>query len=166
MNHPAAASTASFTPEQIAAAQAALDAAASRTPGPVLDAFFPDPVQLGALTFPPFTLASYMLLEKVGSPLLSGAALTAADITRAAVLLLAPAPEARRLAANPAALEDAAYALADRFPAAELQTLGTTLAEHLNRAFATLPGRGATPSAREGDPLGKVGISAPASAGA
>jgi hypothetical protein len=153
-----------FSPEQLAAAQTTLNAAASRTPSRVLDAFFPEIIVAAGLTLQPFTLGSYMLLEKVGSPLISGGDVRAADVATAAVLLSLPAARARSLAADRAALDAAAFDFADRLAPTDLATLGERIAQHLNAAFATVPG-GGTSTLQEEDVLGKPAPSAPASAG-
>jgi hypothetical protein len=147
-------------PSRIAdAADAALGAG---TPRAVLDAALPD-AAAGALTFQPFVLTAYRVLEKLEHPLIKPPAggkppeMSTLDLMRALYVFSTPIHTVRNTLASGLPDFDAAVeAFCDGIALTDLGGVAAALARHLGQAFAT-----AIPPA-END---KKKAEAPASAG-
>lgn len=117
------------------------------TPRAILDAFFPPALRVADLQIQPANLATFMALEKIGSPLANfsddQAPITAEDIARALVILTLPTASdddltrLRTLVGDPEALSTVTWTVASRIPAAQLITLGPVLRDRIQSAFAT-----------------------------
>jgi hypothetical protein len=127
-----------LAPAQIEAALEARDHANSGVPTPVLDAFFPVPVTVADLTLQPLTLATYMLLEKINSPLISGTDIKVEDVLRGVLLLSLPLSAARKLVFDGASFDAAVWGLGEQVPARELKSVGEKIAAHIAASFAAI----------------------------
>lgn len=107
-------------------------------PTAVIAALVPVTEKVAGVELPPFTLAHWLALEAVAHPLTKGEAPEKfADIVRAAALCSVPGRDARRLAADPRALESAVDELAERIPPHAVRALAEALARQVARAFDT-----------------------------
>ncbi len=141
------------------------------TPTAVTSAFFPEPVKIGDSTLRPFTMAQYMFLDFMRSPLLTDAPLRPIDLARALVIMTRPIHDTAQLwwddggqplfppwmfagpdgeAPEPGHLfEREAWALADGVGVTDLVTLGEKLKSHIDREFSkAIPMR--APEGKEG----------------
>jgi hypothetical protein len=110
----------------------------------VLDAFAGAPITCGDLVMAPLSLASFMLLERIESPLVEGNGsieVTAADTAAAIYVLTRPVDETLALLGQGReAFDCAVYALAARLTATELPAIGLKLRAVIQAAFATVVG--------------------------
>jgi hypothetical protein len=147
----------SFTPEQIAAADAARDAAQSATPEEVLRSFLPStnaplppPAALadmiiaeggdaGQLAIRHIPFSVFLVLQAAHSPLVDGGSIGPAEIPRAVFLVLlcrAQLELAADLAHHPVTLDRAAWLFADRVAAADMVRLGLEMQSALRGEFS------------------------------
>lgn len=130
-----------------AAEQAAIDASMAgthRNPAVIRQAFLANPITVGSITLRPLTLATYMLLEEIESPLIEEAGTGVGEFSirdmGAAVYVLSQ-PEETVMAAiekgrphfNRVVLKWAA-----KVPAPDLMALGQAVARQLADAMATV----------------------------
>lgn len=129
---------------------------AARTPQAVLDAFFPEVIRIGGIEIGPCSLAHFLALERINSPVLSNlSGATFEDCARAVMLLGMSDSKAMRLAARPAELEDALVDFCRRVPGGEIRMLADKVVSALNASFATaIPSKSGS-EALDTDPLGK-----------
>jgi hypothetical protein len=168
-----AAPASGFSPEVRAAIHSA--SAERGNPARVVEAFTqggPIPIAAG-VEIRTVTMATYLLLEKIQSPLVSsqeadGVALI--DIGRALVVLTKPVREVREILAKDR-LDDAAFEIMDCIRPSELSRLGPAISAAISSAFQTVVGGGSDEEAgaapgENTDPLAGCATGAPASAGA
>jgi len=146
------------------------------TPTAVNASFFAEPVSIGELKLRPFSLAQYMFLQFMRSPILSEQRADEIDVARSLVVMTRPIAETWRLwydcegafpvLALPAPSEDApvpasafdceAWSLADKIGLGDLVTLGEVLKTLIDKEFSTaVPMR--APDGKEGSrPLGQA----------
>lgn len=132
-----------FTAAQAAAARTA----GKNTPADVLEAFFPEKITAAEFQIQPVNLATFMALEKIGSPLAvfgaNQANISAQDIAKALVILTLPTStdedlnRIREIVSSPATVDEIAWRVGARIPASELIALGPKISERINKAFAT-----------------------------
>lgn len=119
------------------------------TPRVILDALFPQPGVCGSTQLRPLTIAHYLALELVESPLLAapGAAreTTTMDVVQSMAIMSLPADKVFDLMelGGRAALERLARDFAVVAPIADIRDSAARVVEHCRKAFATvLPGGG------------------------
>lgn len=132
-----------FTPEERErVTRAARDTGGN--PSEVVRAFAGDGgVDCCGLRLRPVTLATYMLFERLGNPLVDpeGDDPDAYRIAEAVYVLSRPVADSRELLrGGERAWEDAVWALAESIPAADLRHLGEAIGAHFAAAFETLQG--------------------------
>ncbi len=160
------AASASFSPEEIAALEAARKRSESTNPAPVLDAFFPATIKVGDLALRPLTLGDFMLLEKLESPLLEEAEAdsdeepTTTDFALGVFVLALPPGHARGILTNGGRedLDRHVAAFADRIAAGEVVSLGLKVRAAIVAGFASMQPMGASDQK-------KTAAQTPASAG-
>lgn len=136
-------SKSTFSMGQVVAAATARDKATVNTPAVVLEAFIPDPIQVGSIELRPFTLATFMFLEKIGSPLVkpTGTDPDTADIAAAVYALTHGVGQCRaQLRQGRESFDEAVWVFAENIPASDLAALGAKIKQHLEAAFATVIG--------------------------
>lgn len=143
--HKRTAATKGFTPKQIAALSAANEGNKSRTPKVVVDALFPTPIMAGDLVLRPLSLAEFILLEKLDSPLLELESVDEEEITIeqfavAVYLLTTPYDEVDALVCDRprAEFDRAVRQFSRKLPPAELITIGLKVRTAIAAAFATV----------------------------
>ncbi len=105
-------------------------------PTAVIAALIPVTERVAGIELPPFTLAHWLALEAINHPLTKGEVPEKfVDIVRAVALCSIPGKDARRLAADPRALESAVDELAERIPPHAVRDLAEAMARQVARAF-------------------------------
>lgn len=146
--------TQGHSPAQLAAMAREQERAKVRTPSPVLAAFFPEPIEVGKLPLRPFSLGDFILLEKLGSPLLEIEDADAAEEVQISVeeyaaavfVLSAPFDQVAALVSRGPAgrpeFDAAVLAFAAQIPAIELVPIGLKVRAAIAAGFATVQGMG------------------------
>jgi hypothetical protein len=109
-------------------------------PAVVTDALLATPLRIGDIQLQPLTLGLYLLLEKMGSPIVRAGAQDVSPLAlfQAVYVLAHPLPESLAAWAQGPDLFDAAVlGFADRIPLSELDKLGDKIIQHVKAAFAT-----------------------------
>ena len=112
---------------------------ADKTPSTVVEAFLPDPVELGGIELPPITLRTWLYLEKIESPFVRGGAAktTLEDLLRALYVISQPPGEVgAAIRAGGERLTQAVDTFAERLSLAHLPHLAAKLAGHLSAEFS------------------------------
>ena len=112
---------------------------AGKTPGTVIDAFLPDPIDIAGLELKPVRMRTWLFLEKIGSPFIQGRAGDPGleDLLRALYIITQPAAEVgAAIRAGDPRLSEAVDAFAERLPLAALPELAAKLAAHLQAEFS------------------------------
>lgn len=128
--------TVGFSRKQVAAANAARDKSAHRTPSIILDAFLPERVQAGDIPLNPVTMSVIMVLEKINSPFLGGNEIKYQHIAEALVVFTQPIANVRAALGN-GTLPDLVNELADRLDMSVLAQAVPAIAAHIAKAFET-----------------------------
>lgn len=111
-----------------------------QTPSVVSDALLPQPTFIGNLKLQPLTLAQYLFLVKINSPLVKPGerGIDEMDMFRAVFVLAKPLADCLTYWAQGAETYDAAVmGFAAEVPLGELDKLGDKLLKHIQDAFAT-----------------------------
>lgn len=141
--------TASWSDAQIAAAVAAKEKFSNQTPGAVLDALFPDGVEIAGRKVIPLSIASYTFLEKLGNPITEEGGLTSMDNFRLMELCLVlthPIIELLDIRAEgDDSWEVACYEIGSKVPMEDLQALGFKIGTLVAQATSTV-----VPTTRDG----------------
>lgn len=143
--HKRTAATKGFTPEQIAALTAANEGNKSRTPQVLVDAFFPKAIKVGDLKLRALSLAEFILLEKIESPLLEIDQVDESEVSlenfAAAVFILAmpfDVVEPLICEGGKAEFDRAVRQFATKVPGGETIALGRKVQVAIAEAFATV----------------------------
>lgn len=124
----------------------------SQNPAIAREALAPSPRVVGALTLQPVTLGTVLVLEKIGSPLLTakpGDAVSALELFRTVYVLTHPVDEVLALhARGAAAFDTTVIQWASQVTIADLEPLTRAVIEHLAAAFA--PSAQLSPPRQEG----------------
>jgi|GEM_PF-4377835 len=134
-----------FTPEQIQAVLEANEQARQTTSPDVLEAFYPTHFTVHDIKLLPITLASYMALEKVKSPIINPkkddqgkrVPATGDDILKAILILSLPPSQFRKLLKNEQEFEEAIWSLSEKIPVGEIVAIGEKIIQAINMAFNT-----------------------------
>ena len=108
----------------------------TRTPSIVCHGLQPLPITIGAVTLRPVTIGDALTLDRIGSPVLSGATATGADLAHALFLLSRPASASFDL--GPAAIAVGASDWQRTVPPEDLSLLGIMLHGLIAAMFAPL----------------------------
>lgn len=111
-----------------------------RTPRKVLAAFYPKPIEAAGIRLRPLSLASFMLLEAIESPLLEeGAEISIRDLSAAVYVLAHDETATGALVAESRARFDAAVlAFAAGVPPQSLRELGAAVGQAVAAAMSTV----------------------------
>jgi hypothetical protein len=131
------------TPEEALASvrplQEKLARVAGKTPGAVIDAFLPNPIDLSGLELKPIRLRTWLYLEKIDSPFLQDGTASPGleDLLRALYVITQPAAEVgAAIRAGSPHFTEAVDAFAERLTLAALPELAAKLAAHLQAEFS------------------------------
>jgi hypothetical protein len=118
-----------------------------QTPLTVLNGLLPEPTRIGAVTLPPFTLARYLLLVKIDSPLVAESAVEVdeVDMMRSFYALAAPVDECvAHWALGRETFDAAAMLFSQCLTLDSIAKLPAKLAAHVQAGFSA--------AAKTGDP--------------
>jgi hypothetical protein len=112
---------------------------AGKTPRTVIDAFLPDPLDVGGIELNPIRMRTWLYLEKIGSPFVQGGAgePNLEDLLRALYVITQPAAEVgAAIRAGEAIFNRSVEAFAERLHVSLLPELTAKLAGHLAAEFS------------------------------